>query len=154
MKLFRENKFPCTVLRLYQVYGPRQDYNRFIPIVIKSCLKNIKFPCSMGNQFRDFIHVNDVVNVIMKSIINKNCKGKIINVGTGKVKKLKNIINVIKNKIKGGKPQYGIIKLRKDEIINVSPDLKCSKKILNWKPKVTFNQGLNNTIRYIKKNLN
>ena len=42
--------FPVTVLRLYQAYGPGQDLNRLIPIVINSCLKKEKFPCSEENS--------------------------------------------------------------------------------------------------------
>ena len=44
IKLNREFKFPCTILRLYLVYGPRQDINRFLPTIINGCLKNKKFP--------------------------------------------------------------------------------------------------------------
>ena len=58
-------KFNFIVLRLYQVYGPYQKFDRLIPFVIKSCLKDKKFPCSSGNQLRDFLHVNDVVRGIM-----------------------------------------------------------------------------------------
>ena len=43
MNLVLQKKFPCTVLRLYQVYGPFQDYNGFISFVIKSCIKNDNF---------------------------------------------------------------------------------------------------------------
>ena len=62
-----KKKFPCTVLRLYQVYGPFQDYNRFIPIIIKSCFNNSSFPCSHGGQLRDFTYVSDVVDAIIKT---------------------------------------------------------------------------------------
>ena len=43
MKLYKEHKFPATVLRLYLTYGEKQDVNRFLPIVINSCLQNKKF---------------------------------------------------------------------------------------------------------------
>lgn len=153
MELFKKKKFPCTVLRLYQVYGPQQDFNRFIPIIIKACLLNSSFPCSAGNQKRDFTYVKDVVDAIIKSLMIKKSRGQIINIGTGKVKKLKNVIEYIKRYIKGGKPKYGVIKLRKDEIINVSPSLYSSKKILDWKAKIDFKTGLNNTIKHIRKDL-
>ena len=38
-KLFKKQNFSHH-LRLYQAYGPGQDINRFIPIVIDACLKN------------------------------------------------------------------------------------------------------------------
>ena len=40
------------------------------------------------------------------------------------MKKIKNVIEIIRSLVQGGKPEYGIIKLRKDEMANISPNLK------------------------------
>ena len=50
LNLYKKKKFPVTIVRLYQVYGPYQDLNRFMPVVINSCKKNKDFPCSHGRQ--------------------------------------------------------------------------------------------------------
>lgn len=151
IKLFKKEKFPCTILRLYQSYGPRQDLNRFIPIIISACIKNKKFPCSLGNQFRDFIHVKDVVNAILKSLTQKKARGQIINIGTGKPKKLKEVIQYIKIISKGGHPQFGKIKMRKEEMLKVYPTIKKAKKIINWKPQVSFNDGIKKMVEFYEK---
>ena len=148
INLFKKKKFPSTILRLYLTYGPRQDINRFIPIIIESCIKNKKFDCSEGNQFRDFVHVDDVVDAILKSLINKNARGQIINVGSGKPRKIRNIIEHIKKISKGGHPQFGKIKLRKDEILKLYPNIKKAKNKINWKPKIPFDKGLKSTIKF------
>ncbi len=148
INLFKKKNFPSTILRLYLAYGPRQDINRFIPIIIKNCIKNKKFNCSEGNQYRDFVHVDDVVNAILKSLINKNARGQIINVGSGKPRRIRNIIEYIKKILKGGYPQFGKIKLRKDEILKLYPNIKKAKNELNWKPKISFDQGLKSTIKF------
>ncbi len=83
-------------------YGPGQDINRFLPVIIMGCIKNKKFPCSSGNQFRDFVHVDDVIRAIIKSLTNKNARGEIINIGSGKPKKIRNIIENIRKISKGG----------------------------------------------------
>jgi len=150
LKLFKEKKFPVTILRLYQAYGPKQDLNRFVPIIISNCIKNSKFPCSEGRQFRDFVYVDDVVSAIIKGLKNKNVLGKIINIGTGKPIKIKNIIQFINKNISGGYPLYGRVKLRKDENLKTYPDLKNAKKILRWKAKIKFYDGLKKTIRFYK----
>ena len=150
MNLFRKKKFPATILRLYLAYGPRQDVNRFLPIIIKGCIKNKKFPCSHGNQIRDFVHVDDVVNAIIKSLTNKNARGQIINIGSGKPKKIKNIIKKVKKISKGGHPQFGKIKLRKDEILKIYPNIKKAKNKIDWVPKISFKRGLQSTIKYYK----
>ena len=41
VNLHKINRFPCTILRLYQAYGPKQDTNRFLPVLITNCLKNM-----------------------------------------------------------------------------------------------------------------
>ena len=149
---FKKKKFPVTILRLYQAYGPGQDINRFIPIVIDACLRNKKFDCSDGKQLRDFIYIDDVINVILKSLSSRKSKGEVFNIGTGKPKKIKNIINYLTKKLRGGKPIFGKIKLRKDEILKIYPDISKAKKVLKWYPKTNFNKGLLKTIRYYKRN--
>ena len=80
-------------LRLYQIYGPNQSVNRLIPIVIKSCLQNKEFKCSSGIQIRDFLYVDDLVNLINK-IIFSNAKtfSGIFNVGSRNPVQVKNVI--------------------------------------------------------------
>ena len=147
MHLFITKKFPSTVLRLYQAYGPKQDLNRFLPYVIVNCIKNKKFPCSEGKQFRDFVHVNDVVDAIIKSLTNQYAKGEIINIGSGKPRKIKKIIHKIRKFLKGGYPQFGKIKLRKDEILKIYPTITKAKKKIKWKPHISFEKGLQHTIK-------
>ena len=148
IELFKKKKFPLTILRLYLAYGPRQDINRFLPIIIKGCIKNEKFLCSNGNQSRDFIHVDDVVNAILKALTSKNAKGEIINIGSGKPRKIRNIIEYVKKISKGGYPQFGKIKLRKDEILKLYPNIRKAKNKINWSPKISFEKGLKSTIKF------
>jgi len=147
IELYKKYKFPATVLRLYLTYGEKQDVNRFLPIVINSCIKNQSFPCSHGNQFRDFVYIDDLVDAIIKSLKNKKAQGQIFNIGSGKPKNIKKLIKMIKKKCKGGKPQFGMIKLRKDEIKSLYPKIIKVKKMINWKPKINFEKGLQKTIK-------
>ena len=147
INLFKKKKFPSTILRLYLAYGPKQDVNRFLPIIINACIKNKKFACSEGTQLRDFIYIDDVVEAIIKSLINKNARGQIINIGSGKPKKIKNLIKYIKKTLRGGYPQFGKIKLRKDEILKLYPNINKASKKIKWKPKISFSKGLKLTIK-------
>lgn len=146
--LYLKKNFPVTILRLYQVYGPKQDKNRFLPIIIENCILNKSFPCSSGLQFRDFLYIDDVVNAIIKTILINKARGEIINIGLGKALNIKRIITFIRNYIKQGEPLYGHIKLRPDENLITFPDIKKAKKILNWNPNISFRLGLKKTIKY------
>ena len=147
MKLFKEKHFPATVLRLYQTYGPKQDTNRFLPILIKNCIQNKKIQTSHGKQFRDFIHINDLILVIYKCLKNNKARGQVINVGFGKALNIKKIINQVVKLCEGGKPEFGIIKLRKDENMITYPNISKLKNILLFKPKVSFKKGIEMTVK-------
>jgi nucleoside-diphosphate-sugar epimerase len=147
INLFKKKKFPVTILRLYQAYGPDQDTNRFLPILITNCIKNKKFPTSHGKQFRDFIYISDLISIIYKCLTNNKVRGQIINVGSGKPINLKKIIFKVMDICKGGKPQFGKLMLRKDENLITYPNVNKLKKILSFKPKVQFEKGIKLTIK-------
>jgi dTDP-glucose 4,6-dehydratase len=149
--LYKKKKFPVVILRLYQVYGPNQDKNRLIPFIIDRCKNNKSFPCSSGAQLRDFLYVDDLIDAILRCL-DKKVEGKIINIGSGKIIKVKKIINQIVNFYKAGKPLFGKIKLRKEEMLEVYPSLLNARKFLGWKPKVSFNSGILKTINFYNKN--
>tara|TARA_B100000787_G_scaffold166785_1_gene152529 strand:- start:1870 stop:2787 length:918 start_codon:yes stop_codon:yes gene_type:complete len=150
LELHKQKNFPVTILRLYLVYGPNQDVNRFIPIIIKGCLKDLDFDSSKGTQRRDFIYISDVIDIIVKCLKSKKTKGHIFNVGTGSSVKIKEVIEYIKKMIQKGRPNYGKIKFRKDEILNLYPSINKAKKIIKWIPKKNFELGLKKTIQYYK----
>ena len=153
--LLKKNKlerFPLTILRFFQIYGPFQKKNRLIPFVISSSIKNKKFNCSEGSQLRDFLYVDDAVESIIKSFKRKESKGKIINIGNGTPVEVKKVILMINALIKKGKPKFGKLSLRIDESKNIYPDLRVAKKILGWKNKTSLKKGLIKTIQFYKKN--
>lgn len=148
LKKFYANGFPATILRLYQIYGPSQDLNRLIPQAIFSLKRNKIFKCSHGEQYRDFLFIDDLTIIFIKLIkTKKKIKGKVFNIGSGQPIKVKKILNLIKKKIKKGKILYGVLRLRKDEPMYLSPHINKISKFLNWKPKVNLNKGILKTIK-------
>ncbi len=152
LSLYKRNNFPVTILRLYLVYGPKQDINRIIPITIFNAIQNKKFNCSAGNQTRDFIYIDDLINVMIKIIKSNQFNGEIFNIGSGKTISIKKLILKICKLTEGGYPQFGKIPFRKDEIIKLYPLLTKIKKNLAWQAKISLDQGLKKTIKYFRKN--
>ena len=117
-----------------------------------NAIKNKEFDCSSGNQLRDFLFIDDLVRALIKILKNKNTLGEIINIGSGKPVRVKKLILDICKLAKGGKPQFGRIPLRKDEIIKLYPNLSKINKLLNWRAKVSLGNGLKKTIKNFYKN--
>tara|TARA_B100001123_G_scaffold431084_1_gene552043 strand:- start:438 stop:1367 length:930 start_codon:yes stop_codon:yes gene_type:complete len=152
ISLYQKHKFPITVVRIFLAYGPRQKLDRLIPYVIQSGLMNLNFHCSAGEQVRDYIYIDDVVNFIILLLKNKKTNGEILNLGRGVPVKINFVINEIIRQIKKGKPIFGSIKLRKDEPEKLYADLNKAKKFLNWYPKINLKNGIKKTIRYYEDN--
>lgn len=150
-KCFKKKYFPYIILRLYQVYGPYQKLDRLIPYVISNALKGKSFRCSSGTQYRDFIYVDDLVELIIKVLKKKKFTFGIFNVGLGKPIKVRDIINLIIKLIGKGKPMFGRVKMRKEESDKFYPNTLKIYKNFNWKPKISILKGLKKTIAYYEK---
>lgn len=153
LDLFKKKKFPTNIIRLYQSYGPNQKFNRLIPFVIKACLKNKKFECTDGLQKRDFLYIDDLINLIFKILKSKKIHGYVFNAGSGKPIKIRSLIEKIKIFSLGGLPDYGKIKMRKDEIKDMYPSIYSAQKLLGWKPRISINAGLKKTIKFYREKL-
>lgn len=151
LNLYKKKNFPITIFRLFQAYGPGQDFKRLIPQAINKFLKGEELNLSHGSQIRDFIYIDDVSEAILKLLKLKNTSGEIINLGSGKGYKIKKIILLIKKLCKGGNPKFNKIKMRENEPKILYANINKIKKLFNWKPRVEILEGLEKTIKYYKK---
>jgi|TARA_B110000971_G_C19967204_1_gene480837 UDP-glucose 4-epimerase len=150
-KFSKKNNFPIVILRFYQIYGPNQNKDRLVPMVIESSLNDDTFNCSSGIQGKDFMYISDAVDAIYKCFSNKKIIGKIINIGSGKKITVKRLILKIVKKVNAGKPIFGILGMRSDEPKNSYPNIMKAKNYLFWTPKVAIEKGLSKTINFYKK---
>ena len=95
-------------------------------------------------------YIDDVINAILKTLKNIKTNGEIINIGSNKPVRIKDLIIRICSLVGSGKPIFGKIKLRKDEIKSLYPNINKAYKILKWRPKISLNTGLKKTIKYYK----
>ena len=149
--IYKTKKFPVIILRLFLVYGVGQKNNRFIPQVINGCIKKISFPVSAGNQLRDFCYIDDIVKAILLSLNNKKSHGEIINIASGKPTYIKKVVNSIIKKVGFGKANFGKIKYRALENMELYADISKARKFLKWRPTIRLDQGLKLTINSILK---
>ena len=124
MMMFRNYRFPITVIRPGNLYGPFQNKSKFIPYIVDCLLKGEPINVTPCEQKRDFIYADDFAWCINQILLHYcNCKGKIINVGNGESVSLKFLIETAK-KIIGSNSlvNYGAKPYRENEAM----DLRCS----------------------------
>ncbi len=132
-------KMPNTSLRFFNVYGPRSRttgaYGAVFGVFLAQKLnKNPLTIVGDGNQTRDFIHVNDLVEAILK-VANKNIKNEIFNLGSSKEITVNKIADLI-----GGEKIF--IPERPGEPNRSCADISKIKKAINWEPKINIEDGV------------
>ena len=155
--LFKIFKISSVGLRLFNVYGPGQrsnsSYSAVIPIFINRILKKLPVTINGGFQTRDFIYIEDVIDVILMSMqkIQKQRNFQIFNVGTGRSIKIDFLFKLIKKKI-GSNPK--IIRRKLDKF-DPKKSLGTYKKIIKYLNLKKYNftkieNGLIKTIHSMK----
>lgn len=140
-------ELPVTCLRFFNVFGPRQAKNDYSGVITKF-IEKISMDESPiifgdGNQTRDFIYIDDIVESICLAINRKKSMGEIINIGTGNPTKIKDLANfIIKIYNKDISTKYEPAKI--GDIKESYADITKAKKILGFEPKFSLYEGLKN----------
>jgi CDP-glucose 4,6-dehydratase len=149
---FTTYEMPIVITRFSNVFGPG-DYNfsRIIPGAIEAVIKNKEFLIrSDGKMIREYTYVGDIVDGCIKLIgNNEKVLGQAFNFGS---KNIFNVIDVVKkiDEVLGTKTNYKIMNVSKNEIPEQYLDWTKAKKILNWQPKTSFEDGIRKTFSWFK----
>lgn len=147
-------KLPLINLRLYSVYGPYEEPTRLIPVLCKS-IKNKNLPLFADkNISRDFIFIDDVIEIFIDISININPKlyGQSFNVGTGREISLEEVASVSKKLfLIKSIPKFNSSRNRSWDTKKWSSNTNKAKKALNWQAKINFEEGLKITYAWWSK---
>jgi len=139
-------KLPTISLRFFNIYGPKSrtsgTYGAVFGVFLAQKIANKPLTVvGSGNQTRDFLHVSDLTNLILKSAYSK-IRGKIYNVAGGKEIKVNKIAKLI-----GGKKVF--IPKRPGEPDRSLADIRKVKKDFNWSPKISIEKGVKDLLNKI-----
>ena len=137
-------------MRYPNVYGPRQSPHGeagVIAIFSEQILKN-KRPTIFGDgsKTRDYVYVGDIITANM-TVLNNSGNGEIYNLGWGKEITDYEVFETVRRAFLSNiKPIFG--QKRPGEIEHISLDSSKATKALGWKPKITFEEGVNLATKY------
>ena len=145
---------PVVILRPFNVYGPFQKTNMeggVVSIFVSRKIKNEKLMIfGDGTQTRDLLYVDDCAEFIVKASINDDCIGEIINAGTGRDISINDLAKLIVE------DESRIVHVEhhhpQSEIIKLVCDNTKAKKLLQWKAKVSLEDGIKKLEAWIREN--
>lgn len=143
-------------LRYFNVFGPNQDptsqYSAVIPRFIIAMLKD-ESPTIYGDgtQSRDFTFVENVIqaNLLAVKTQNREAIAKTCNIACGNKYSLNEMVDAL-NELMGKKIKPKYAEGRKGDVKHSLADISLAGKLIGYKPKVSFKEGLRRTIEWYK----
>lgn len=159
VKLFHKLYSLETVsLRYFNVYGPRQRfdiqcaYGGAITIFTNRLLKNMPpIIYGDGEQTRDFVYIQDVIEANILALNNKNAAGEVFNIGTGTNVSVNQVAEALKDIMNKKDLQNLYADPRPTDIRHGYADISKANKILGYNPKLSIKEGLTKLVNWYVK---
>ncbi|MGZ4870081.1 MAG: UDP-glucuronic acid decarboxylase family protein [Halobacteriota archaeon] len=142
------------IARLFNTYGPRMRaddvYGRVVPRFIEQALEDSPITVfGDGSQTRSFCYVTDQIVGLLRFALSDGLDGKTVNIGNDEEITIVALAETIK-KLTNSKSKLEFGTLPKDDPLRRRPDIRKAKDLLNWKPTVGLEQGLERTIQWFR----
>lgn len=148
------NNMNIIMLRFFTVYGPKQRPDLAINKFTRLMLNNEEIPMfGDGTTSRDYTYVDDIVDGICKScnyVMTHDNVYEIINLGSNNPISLKDMISII-GKTLGIKPKIKKLGMQPGDVDRTYADITKAKKLLGYKPSITFEEGIKKFIEWYKE---
>jgi UDP-glucose 4-epimerase len=141
--------FPAVVLRPTVVYGPGQKPLMFVPSLIASLLAGQPFPMSAGEQSRDLVFVDDLVEAILAALLERDVVGAVINVSSAEPIRILDLAKLVARLIGGSTQKLlepGRLPYPPEGAMNYYASNEHALSLLRWRPAVALEDGLRRTI--------
>lgn len=151
--------FHVTSFRMFNVYGPRQSltnpYQGVMAIFIGNVLRNDPITIfGDGKQARDFVYIEDVIDIWIKAIDAKKSFGKVFNIGYGKKVAINTLVTTIIKACGKNPKTYPVYhkSQRPGDQRFMEADMTLFKQTFGQTPSTTLAKGLSSTIEWARQN--
>jgi len=152
MAYFRKFKRDVRIARIFNTYGPfmKKDDGRVVSNFVNQAINDQSLTVyGDGSQTRSLCYVSDMVEGLYLLATVENLSGEIINIGNPNEKTILEIADIIK-KLSGSRSEVVFKAIGADDPKKRCPDITKARNLLNWKPKIDLEDGLQKTIEYFK----
>ena len=154
MAYHRTHGINTKIVRIFNTYGPRMRIKdgRAIPNFLKQALTGEDLTIyGNGSQTRSFCYVTDLVEGIYRLLMSDQHEP--VNIGNPIEMTIQQMANKI---LQASQSQSKIVQLPlpEDDPKTRQPNITLARKLLDWEPKVSLDEGLESTLNYFKQQIN
>ena len=150
----RAHGWPVVGVRPFGVYGPGQRPPAFLPALIRAALCGQDFSMTGGEQVRDFVYVEDVIEGMIRAVTVPGIEGQVFNLCAGEgvylVELAHRAVALVGDPIR---INVGALSYRPGEIWRMVGDNARARQVLDWQPTVSLDEGLRRTIAWWRERL-
>ncbi len=143
----RHDGLEVTVVRPFNIYGPAQAEHFLIPTIIRQVKQGGPIKVMDLAPKRDYLHVDDLVALLIATLTNRDKAYRVINAGSGESHSVGEIIDVVQAVARTSLPVVDERKARYEEIADVRADITLARKALGWSPGIQLETGIERLLR-------
>jgi dTDP-glucose 4,6-dehydratase len=146
---------PAVIVRPFNNYGPRQHLEKVLPRFITSCI--LKEPLRVhgdGSAARDFIHVREhaeALDLLLHAPLDK-VVGQVFNLGSGRHRSILELAETVRRCMDAPEVPLEFIGDRPGQVFRHTCGGSKIERVLGWKPRLEFEQGVAETARWYREN--
>lgn len=143
-----------VALRYFNIFGPRQDpaseYAAVVPRFIKALLEDGEITIhGDGEQTRDFTYIDNALDANVLAASSPFAPGRVVNVATGQQYSVNCLLETLE-RLTGKKARRVTLPSRPGDARHSLADISLARQILGYEPSVSFQDGLERTIRWMR----
>jgi nucleoside-diphosphate-sugar epimerase len=146
--LYYQRQFgvPVTIVRPFNVYGPRQDRRFLIPKILTQAIDPARAVIVVADlrPRRDYLFITDLIRLLVGTAFRR--EGGIFNAGSGFSWGVGEVISLVNGLLEVPKSVQANGPMRPDEVFEVIADISRARHALGWEPRVPFRDGLQMTL--------
>jgi len=144
----KKYKTDFTVIRNFNMFGPRQTTDYLIPTLVTQALEEDRIEIWTADSVRDFTYVSNTIDAFLKIAESEELVGERVNIGSNLAISSGELADIISKELGG----ISVENLKKDSV--GSSRLVCDntklRKTIDWEPDVSFEEGLARTIEWFE----
>lgn len=150
---WRQHGLEIKVVRIFNTYGPRMHPNdgRVVSNFIVQALQGEDITIyGDGSQTRSFCYVDDLIEGFVRFMASPKALTGPVNLGNLGEFTIRELAELVLQKV-GGQSKLVTLPLPQDDPKQRQPDISLAKRELDWQPKVSLSDGLDQTIEYFRR---
>jgi len=149
-----QRALPVVTLRLFSPYGPWDDPKRLIPYLIASLLQGTAPRLSTPDSVRDFVFIDDVLDLFLRVDLLSGLSGEILNVGSGVQTSIGEVAWELGEIIgAAAAPEWGACASPRSEPARWVADVERARTLAGWEPRTGLRAGLEHTVAWMRDHL-